>query len=122
MENATPVTSKWHTKKSTRLTWIGKAKKYTGINIKWDYVPVYKNRKAHLLMKDQIKDLISKEVHTKPIKVQILPHLHIPIVYGSTKKFTAETDKSDPLDAKGILCVQNNVGALLYYGCAVNNK
>ena len=73
-------------------------------------------------MEDYIKDLLSKVVHNKPIKSQLLPHLHTPIVYGSTKQFTVDTGTSAPLDAKGILRVKNIVGALLYYGCAVNNK
>ena len=102
------------------IDWEGK--KYAGIDIKWDYAPVHKNRKARLLLEDYIKDLLSKVGHTKPIKAQISPHLHIPIVYGANKQFTADTNTSAPLDAKGILRVQKLFGALLYYGRAVDNK
>ena len=73
-------------------------------------------------MEDYTKDLLSKVGHTKPIKAHISPHLHIPIVYGANKQFTADTNTSAPLDAKGILCVQKIVGALLYYGRAVEKK
>ena len=73
-------------------------------------------------MEDYIEDLLSKVGHTKPMKAQISPHLHTPIVYGGTKKFTADTNRSAPLNAKGILRVQNIVGSLLYYGRAVDNK
>ena len=73
-------------------------------------------------MEDYIEELFIKVGHTKPIKAQILPYKHTPIVYGASKKSTAETDMSTLLDAKGILCVQNIVGALLYYICAVDNK
>ena len=73
-------------------------------------------------MEDYIEDLLSKMVHTKPIKSHLLPHLHTPIFYGSTNPFTADTYTSAPLVAKGILRVKNIVGAILYYGCAVDNK
>ena len=46
-------------------------KKYSGIDIKWDYAPVHKNCKARLSMEDYIEDLLSKLGHTKPIKAQI---------------------------------------------------
>ena len=51
------------------MDWEGNT--YAGIDIKWDYAPVHKNRKARLSMRDYIKDLLSKVVHTKPIKSQI---------------------------------------------------
>ena len=70
----------------------------------------------------RLVDLLNKVGHTKPIKAQLSPNLHTPIVYGATKKFTAYTDTSALIDAKGILCVQKIVGALLYYGPAVDNK
>ena len=66
------------------ITMDWKGNKYAGINIKWEYVPVNKNRKARLSMEDYIEDMLSKVVHTKPIKAQISPHLHTPIVYGAT--------------------------------------
>ena len=96
--------------------------KYAGIDIKWDYAPFHKNHKACLSMEYYIDELLSKVGHTKPIKSQLSPYLHTPIVYGATKKFTADTNTSSPLDAKGILRVQKNVGELLYYGRAVDKK
>ena len=59
------------------IDWEGK--KYAGINIKWDYAPVHKNRKARLSMENYIEDLLSKVVHTKSIKAQLSPYLHSPI-------------------------------------------
>ena len=44
--------------------------------------------------------------HTKPTKAQLLTYKHTPIVYGTSKQFTDDTDTSAPLDAKGILRVQ----------------
>ena len=61
-------------------------------------------------------------VHTKPIKTQISPYKHTPIVYGDSKQFNADTNTSAPLDAKAILRVQICFGALLYYGRIVDNK
>ena len=57
-------------------------------------------------MEDYIKDLLIKVGHTKPIKFQISPYKHTPIVYGASKQFTNDTDMNAPLDAKGILRVQ----------------
>ena len=73
-------------------------------------------------MDDYIYDLLINVGHTKPIKVQLFLYKHIPIVYGASKQFTDYTNTSAPLNEKGILCVQNIVSALLYYGCAVDNK
>ena len=41
------------------ITMDWEDKKYTGINIKWDYAPIHKNCKARLSMEDYI---------AKPIK------------------------------------------------------
>ena len=102
------------------MDWEGK--KYACINIKWDYPLVHKNCKGRLSMEDYIKDLLSKVAHTKPIKSQLLPQLHNPIVFWSTKQFTADIDTSAPLYAKSILRVKKNVRVLLYYGRAVDKK
>ena len=44
------------------------------------------------------------------------------IIYGAKIQYAAETDDSAPLDKVGILRVQSIVGALLFYGRAVDNK
>ena len=57
------------------MDWEGG--KYAGIDIKWDYTPVHKNRKARLSMEDYIDDLLSKVFHTKPIGAQLSPRQSI---------------------------------------------
>ena len=60
--------------------------------------------------------------HTKPTKAQLSPYKKTPIFYGSIKQFTADTNTSAPIDAKGILRVQKFVSALLYYGRNTDKK
>ena len=43
-------------------------------------------------------------------------------MYGSKVQYAAEDDYSPTLDADGILRVKSIVGALLFYGRAVNNE
>ena len=102
------------------IDWEGT--KYSGIDIKWDYALIHKNRKECLSMKYYINDLLIKVGHIKLIKAQLSPYRHNPIFYGESKQFTSKNYTSFPLDAKGILWVQKHFGALLYYGLAVDNK
>ena len=60
--------------------------------------------------------------HADPKKPQHSPYKHAPIIYGAKIQYAAKADDSAPLDKAGILRVQSIVGALLFYGCAVNNK
>ena len=101
---------------------LEEGKKYSVIDIKWDYAPIHKNRKSCLSMEDYIKYLPIKVGHIKQIKSHLSPYKYTPFFYGSRNKFTANTDMSAPLDAKGIFRVQNIVCALLYYGRAVDKK
>ena len=65
------------------MDWEGT--KYAGIDIKWDYAPIHKNCKARLSMEDYIEGLLIKVGHAKPIKAQLSPYKHTPIVYGDSK-------------------------------------
>ena len=87
------------------MDWEGK--KDAGIDIKWDYAPIHKNRKARLSMDDYTEELLIKVGHTKLINAQLSPYKHTPIVYGARNKFTTNTNTSAPFNAKGILRVQN---------------
>ena len=73
-------------------------------------------------MEDYIEHLVIKVGHTKQIQSQIYSYKHTPIVYGASKKFTANSDTSAPINANGIIRVQKYLVALLYYGCTVDNK
>ena len=60
--------------------------------------------------------------HTDPWKPQHSPYKDAPIIYDAKIQYAAEADDSAPLDKAGILRVQSILGALLFYGRAVNNK
>ena len=100
--------------------WAGK--KFVGIDIEWNYAPKHVERTCRLCIKEYIKDLILKFVHKPPSKPQLSPHKHCEIMYGANPQMTHEEDTSPPLDEAGIKRIQDIVGAVLFYGRAVNNK
>ena len=73
-------------------------------------------------MDGYVRNLLHREGHVAPAKPQLSPHKHREIVYGAKHQYSDVADTSPALDAKGITRVQRIVGALLYYGRAVNNK
>jgi hypothetical protein len=73
-------------------------------------------------MKNYIRDLLLKVGHTPPAKPQLSPHKHREITYGAKEQHTHVARPSPKLDPKGVKWVQEIVGALLFYGQAVDNK
>ena len=73
-------------------------------------------------MNNYIKILVVKLNHPMPRKPQLSPHKCREVKYGSKTQLAPEEDTSKPLNDAGILWVQTIVGALLWIGCAVNNK
>ena len=73
-------------------------------------------------MDGYILDLRNKYQHMQSLKPQYSPHKHHPIDYGATQQLVQPTDKSPPLNEKGIKRIQGIVVTLLYVGRAVNNK
>ena len=57
-----------------------------------------------------------------PRNTQHSPYKHAPIIYGAKVQYDTKYDDIPPLDADGILRVQSIVGALMFYGWAVDNK
>ena len=49
-------------------------------------------------------------------------HQNHEVIYGAKDQLTPEDGKSPPLDNQGTKRIQGIVGALLYYGRAVENK
>jgi hypothetical protein len=96
--------------------WAGT--KYAGIDLQWDYT----RRTCRLSIRDYIKNLLVKYGHPRPAKPQLSPHRHAVIHYGAKAQYVVEDKPSPPLDAAGISRVQQIVGALLFYGRAVDNK
>ena len=56
-----------------------------------------------------------------PKKPQLSPHKCKTVNYGSKIQIAPEADNFKPLDDKGIRCVEQVVGALLWVGRAINN-
>ena len=96
--------------------WTGS--RFAGIDLAWDY---YK-RTCRMSIKNYIKNLLLKWGHTIPSKPQHSPFCHTPIIYGTKQQFTHSPYASPPLNATGVKRVQAIIGALLYYGRAVDNK
>ena len=99
-----------------------KAKKFVGIDLEWNYAKKHSDRSCRLSMKNYIADLLFKLKHPNPKKPQKSPHKWIQINYGSRVQLSPDEDKSEPLDEEEVKWVQMVVGALLYYGRAVDNK
>ena len=73
-------------------------------------------------MNGYIENVLLKYGHPRPSKVQLSPHTHSEVIYGAKEQLTPEDEKSPPLDNQGTKRIQGIVGALLYYGRAVDNK
>ena len=73
-------------------------------------------------MDDYIANLRIKFNHVDPKKPQHSPYKHAPIIYGAKIQYAAEADDSAPLGKSGIFRVQSIVGAILFYGRAVDNN
>ena len=96
--------------------WYGS--EFAGIDLTWDYT----NRTCGLSIKHYIKNLLLKWGHTIPSKPQHAPFRHATINYGAKLQFTNSPDASPKLDDTGIKRIQAIIGALLYYGRAVDKK
>ena len=96
--------------------WTGS--RFAGIDLAWDY----SKRTCCLSIKNYIKNLLLKWGHTIPSKPEHAPFRHVPIISGAKQPFTHSPDTSPPLDVAGVKRIQAIIGALLYYGRAVDNK
>ena len=95
---------------------------FAGMDLQWDYAPRHRDRTCRLLMEGYIRDLLHREGHSPPAKPKLSPHKHCKIIYGAKHQYSDTEDTSPALNAAGVTRVQQIVGALLYYGRAVNNK
>ena len=73
-------------------------------------------------MNNYILDLLQRIGHPLSKKPQLSPHEHSVPTYGSKQQFPDNEDNSPALDKENLKFIQTVVGALLYYGCAVDNK
>jgi hypothetical protein len=96
--------------------WAGKL--YCGISLKLDY----ENKTVDLSMPGYIADALHKFQHKHPERPQ---HAHYPEHkphYGSKVQLTPEVIDSPTLTPQGKKRIQQVVGALLYYGRAINGS
>ena len=100
--------------------WEGK--KFAGINLEWNYAPEHAKCSCQISIKNYIRELLARVGHPTPTKPQLSPHKHREINYGANVKHTHAAEPSPALDEKGVKSIQEIVGALLFYGRAVNNK
>ena len=73
-------------------------------------------------MDNYIANLRVKYYHPDPRNLQHSPYNHAPIIYGVKVQYAAKDDNIPPLDADYFLRVQSIVGALMFYGRAIDNK
>ena len=100
--------------------WEGK--KFSGIDLDWNYATKLCDRTCRLSMKNYMKILLVKLNHPMPRKLQLSPHKFREVKYGRETQLSHEEDTSKPLNDAGIRRFQKNVGALLWIGRAVENK
>ena len=92
--------------------------RFAGIKLTWDS----SNRTCRLSINNYVKNLLLKWGHTILSKPQHSPFRHAPIIYGPKQQFTNSPDASPKLNNTSIKRFQAIVGALPYYGRAVDNK
>ena len=97
-------------------------KRFTGINLRWDYADCHSERTCRLSMNEYISDLLFLEGHKAPTKKQLYPYQYSEIVYGAKQQLAPENDTLPQLDESGIKHGKRIVGSLLYYTRAVDNK
>jgi hypothetical protein len=95
------------------IDWNGSL--FCGVNLDWNY-PAYT---VKLNMPKYIPKALLKFQHTPPTKPQHQPYKHVPIQYGSRVQ-RVDTDTTNKLSPTAIERVQDIVGTLLYYGCAID--
>ena len=90
---------------------------YCGITLHWDH----NNRTVDLSMPGYIAKALQRFQHPTPERPEHSPHEWIQPNYGTPTQCTATEDASQPLDKKGVQCVQEVVGVLLCCARAIDN-
>eukprot|EP00804_Cyclotella_cryptica_P001099 CCRYP_008385-RA/>CCRYP_008385-RA protein AED:0.18 eAED:0.13 QI:0/0/0/1/0.4/0.16/6/0/1406 len=97
------------------IDWNGAL--YCGIQLDWDY----DHRTLDISMARYIDKVLQRFQHPVPSSPQNGPYKPYPKKYGAAAQDPIPTDASAPLDSDGQKCIQQIVGALLYYARAVDN-
>jgi len=72
-------------------------------------------------MPDYVKKVLTRFQHTLPTKLEFAPYQHVIPNYGAKVQYSAEQDRAQLIDPKGINTIQSIVGTFLYYGIAIDN-
>jgi hypothetical protein len=94
--------------------WTGKLN--CGISLDWDY----ENNTVDLSMPGYIANALHKFKHKQPERPQHAPYPARTPQHGSKIQLTLKVLNSPTLTPKGKKRIQQVVGALLYYGCAID--
>eukprot|EP00804_Cyclotella_cryptica_P016363 CCRYP_009915-RA/>CCRYP_009915-RA protein AED:0.19 eAED:0.12 QI:0/0/0/1/0/0/2/0/920 len=97
------------------IDWDGAL--YCGIQLNWDY----DHRTLDISMPRYIDKVLQRFQHPVPSSPQNGPYKPYPKKYGAAAQDPIPTDASAPLRSDGQKRIQQIVGALLYYACAVDN-
>jgi hypothetical protein len=89
---------------------------YCGIALDWDYV----NRSVNISMPGYIRKKLQEYNHVWLKKIQTCPYTPAPKQFGLEAQCPLPADDSSPLDKKGIKCVQQIFGSILYYARVVD--
>jgi hypothetical protein len=97
------------------IDWEGT--RYIGLTLDWDY----DQRKVHLSMPGYITKALTRFTHKTPSKPQHQPHPHAEKTYGATVQYAKALNNSPILPPDSKTYIQQVLGVLLYYGCAVDS-
>jgi len=96
------------------VDWTGNL--YCRISLDWDYV----NRWVDISIPGYIKKKLQEYDHAMPTRLQRCPYSPEQKQFGSEAQAPLPPDESPKLDDKGIKRIQQIVGSILYYACAVD--
>ena len=98
------------------VDWSGT--RYCGLTLEWDYV----NRTCDISLPGYIERLLKRFCHKKPGKHEGSPHAWVAPSYGAKVQYSKAPDDSPYLDLDDTKRVREVVGALLFYGRAVDSS
>ena len=99
------------------ITVDRKAKKYIGINLKWDY----SKHTVELSMPEYVKHALNEFQHLLPSRPENSLYVQNAPLYGRTIHYSDLEDSSDLLPPSYCNLIQQIVGTFLYYGIALEN-
>ncbi len=94
--------------------WTGNH--YCGISFQWDYI----NRTVDISMPGYIQKKLQEYGHIIPKWIQSCPYSPEPKKNGSEAQSPLPPNSTPKLDEKGIKCIQQIVGSILYCACVIN--